>query len=74
MPARLRIALIHATPIAVDPIRQAFASGSADAETVNILDDSLSLDRAAAPGAGFRSGCWTDVDADGVLVSSGRLS
>lgn len=50
MPARPRIALIHATPIAVEPIRQAFATGWADAETVNIMDDSLSPDRAAAPG------------------------
>lgn len=41
-----RIVLIHATPVAVDPIKAAFAEGWAEAETVNILDDSLSLDRA----------------------------
>jgi aspartate/glutamate racemase len=46
--SRPRIALIHATPVAVDPIKEAFAADWPDAEPVNILDDSLSLDRAAA--------------------------
>ena len=41
-----RIALIHATPVAVDPIREALVVGWPDAEAVNILDDSLSPDRA----------------------------
>lgn len=41
---RPRIALIHATPIAMDPIRASFESGWPEAETVNLLDDSLSLD------------------------------
>lgn len=43
-----RIALIHATPISMDPIHAAFRSGWPDAETVNILEDSLSVDRAKA--------------------------
>lgn len=43
-----RIALIHATPVAIDPIRGALAEGWPDAEPVNILDDSLSTDRASA--------------------------
>jgi aspartate/glutamate racemase len=47
--SRPRIALIHATPVAVDPIRDALAAGWPDAEPVNILDDSLSPDRAATP-------------------------
>ena len=44
---RPRIALIHATPVAVDPIKQALAIGWPHAEAVNILDDSLSPDRAS---------------------------
>lgn len=40
------IALIHATAVAIDPITSAFAELWPDAETVNILDDSLSVDRA----------------------------
>ncbi|MCZ7447265.1 arylsulfatase [Agrobacterium rhizogenes] len=41
-----RIALIHATPIAVEPIKRAFAAGWPSVELVNLLDDSLSVDRA----------------------------
>lgn len=41
-----RIVLLHATPVAVDPIREAFARRWPEAETVNLLDDSLSVDRA----------------------------
>jgi aspartate/glutamate racemase len=48
MPVRPRIALIHATPVAVEPIHQALAAAWPEAQPVNILDDSLSLDRAAA--------------------------
>ena len=44
-----RVALIHATPISMEPIRAAFASGWPDARTVNILDDSLADDRAETP-------------------------
>jgi Asp/Glu/hydantoin racemase len=47
MAKKPRIALIHATPIAVDPIRLAFEAGWSDAETVDIMDYSLSPDRAA---------------------------
>jgi len=47
---RPRIALIHATPVSMDPIHAAFASGWPDARTVNILDDSLADDRAETPG------------------------
>lgn len=48
MSARPRIALIHATPVAVEPIRQVLAADWPEAEPVNILDDSLSPDRAKA--------------------------
>lgn len=46
MKSHPRIALIHATPIAMEPIRQAFESGWPEAEAVNLLEDSLSPDRA----------------------------
>jgi Asp/Glu/hydantoin racemase len=49
MRSRPRIVLIHATPVAVDPIREAFASSWPDAELANILDDSLAPDRARSP-------------------------
>ncbi|KPH10141.1 arylsulfatase [Rhizobium acidisoli] len=41
-----RITLVHATPIAMEPIRLAFASSWPDADLVNLLEDSLSPDRA----------------------------
>jgi hypothetical protein len=45
-----RIALIHATPAAVEPIRTAFAQDWPEPDLVNLLDDSLSRDRAQTPG------------------------
>src|SRR5437868_5562440 len=50
MNARPRIVLIHATPVAVEPIRHAFDQGWPEAEVVNLLEDSLSLDRAKSSG------------------------
>jgi hypothetical protein len=44
----LRIALIHATPLAVEPIQAAFGRHWPEAVRMNVLDDSLSVDRAAA--------------------------
>ena len=41
-----RIVLLHATPVAIDPIKAAFAAAWPEAELVNLLDDSLSVDRA----------------------------
>jgi Asp/Glu/Hydantoin racemase len=41
-----RIALIHATPAAIEPIRAAFAEAWPEPDLVNLLDDSLSRDRA----------------------------
>lgn len=49
MPSAPRIALIHATPIAMDPIKASFEAGWPQAQTINILEDSLSPDRADVP-------------------------
>ena len=43
-----RIALVHATPLAVEPIRAAFERHWPAARRMNLLDDSLSVDRAEA--------------------------
>lgn len=42
-----RIALIHATPLAIDPIVAAFGRLWPEARTTNLLDDSLAADLAA---------------------------
>jgi Asp/Glu/Hydantoin racemase len=42
----IRIALIHATPLAMEPITQAFGRHWPEADTVHLLEDSLSRDRA----------------------------
>lgn len=44
-----RIVLLHATPVAMQPIQTAFAERWPEAETINLLDDGLSLDRAREP-------------------------
>jgi Asp/Glu/hydantoin racemase len=41
-----RIVLLHATPVAMQPIQTAFSELWPEAETVNLLDDGLSIDRA----------------------------
>jgi len=43
-----RIVLVHAVRVAMQPIEDAFRADWPDAERVNLLDDSLSVDRAAA--------------------------
>lgn len=49
MPAKPRIVLLHATPVAMQPVQAAFRQLWPDAELVNLLDDSLSPDRAREP-------------------------
>jgi Asp/Glu/hydantoin racemase len=41
----MRIALIHATPLSIEPINAAFAQHWPEAERMHVLDDSLSRDR-----------------------------
>ena len=44
--AKPRIVLLHATPVAMAPVHAAFAQDWPEAETVNLLDDGLTIDRA----------------------------
>ena len=46
MPSGPRIVLLHATPVAIEPVQKAFAEHWPEAGLVNLLDDSLSSDRA----------------------------
>ena len=41
-----RIVLLHATPVAIEPIQTAFVQHWAEPELVNLLDDALTIDRA----------------------------
>lgn len=41
-----RIVLLHATPVAIEPVNVAMASLWPEAEAVNLLDDGLTIDRA----------------------------
>ena len=40
-----RIVLLHATPVAMSPVQEAFKRLWPEAETVNLLDDGLTIDR-----------------------------
>ncbi|MFN7753436.1 MAG: aspartate/glutamate racemase family protein [Pseudomonadota bacterium] len=46
----LRIGLIHATPLAIEPVNRALAARLPGAQAMNVLDDSLAVDRAAPGG------------------------
>ncbi|MGQ7844177.1 hypothetical protein ACUNV4_06860 [Granulosicoccus sp. 3-233] len=46
-----KVALIHATQVAIDPIHHAMRTLWPDCQAVNLLDDSLSADRAVQKGA-----------------------
>jgi Asp/Glu/hydantoin racemase len=73
-----RIALIHAVEVAVDPVAAAFAQLWPEARCTNLLEDSLSPDRAAETGAisstmSQRIGALADyavlTGADGILFT-----
>ena len=44
----MRIALIHAVPVAIQPVENAFQRHWPHAERINLLDDALSVDRSRA--------------------------
>lgn len=46
MSKKPRIVLLHGTPVAIEPIQRAFATRWPEAEAVDLLDSSLSIDRA----------------------------
>ena len=46
MSKKPRIVLLHGTPVAVEPIQRAFATRWPEAEAIDLLDASLSIDRA----------------------------
>ncbi len=46
MSKKRRVVLLHGTPVAVEPIQRAFATRWPEAEPVDLLDASLSIDRA----------------------------
>ena len=73
-----RIALIHATPVSMRPSKQAFDRLWPEADTVNLLDDSLSLDLSRAAGTLNRAiieriadlaAYAVKISADGILFS-----
>lgn len=46
MSKKPRVVLLHGTPVAIEPIQRAFAARWPEAEAVDLLDSSLSVDRA----------------------------
>jgi aspartate/glutamate racemase len=73
----MRIALIHAVPMAIAPVAAAFDALWPDAERINLLDDSLSVDRqragALTPAIAARIGALAEYakacGADGILYT-----
>ncbi|MGI4855654.1 MAG: aspartate/glutamate racemase family protein [Janthinobacterium lividum] len=72
-----RIVLLHATPVAMQPIHAAFGAHWPEAEMVNLLDDGLTIDRARETDLSPRTidrfvrfGMYgKDIGADGILVT-----
>jgi aspartate/glutamate racemase len=72
-----RIVLLHATPVAMEPVQRAFAARWPEADLVNLLDDGLSADRAREPdlseamiGRFVAFGSYgAGIGADGILVT-----
>jgi hypothetical protein len=72
-----RIVLVHAVTVAIEPVHAAFRERWPDAELVNLLDDSLARDLAAAgelsPAMHTRFGALTryalGIGADGILFT-----
>ena len=53
----MRIALIHAVPVAILPVEDAFQRHWPQAERINLLDDALSVDRNRAGASGILYTC-----------------
>jgi aspartate/glutamate racemase len=72
-----RIALIHATPVAMQPVVEAFRHGWTEVDTFNLLDDALSADlaRAGVLTAALKqriarlAAYATDIGVDGILYT-----
>ena len=72
-----RIVLIHAIEMAINPIMRAFEVHWPEVETINILDDSLSRDRAKSDALDckmmdrfLKLGDYAlSIDADGILFT-----
>ncbi len=64
MPDTVRLVLIHATRLAMDPIEETLRRDWPDAEVISILEEGLSIDR-AKPGA-------SDADLDRRIVALAR--
>ena len=77
MSKKPRIVLLHGTPVAVEPIQRSFAARWPEAELFNLLDDSLSVDRAKDHDLTTRmferfielGGYARRIGADGILVT-----
>lgn len=77
MPTTPRIVLLHATPVAMEPVQTAFKELWPTPQLVNVLDDSLSPDRASEPTLTdqmidrfVRFGRYAySIGADGILVT-----
>ncbi len=77
MGSATRIVLLHATPIAMAPVQAAFKAAWPEAETVNLLDDGLTIDRARETELSDRmiarfvafGQYGAAMDADGILVT-----
>jgi hypothetical protein len=72
-----RIALIHATPVAMPPVVEAFRQGWPEVDTMNLLDDALSTDLARRGTLDTHlmqriaalAGYATDLGIDGILYT-----
>jgi Asp/Glu/hydantoin racemase len=72
-----RIALIHATPVAMPPVTEAFRHGWPEVDTMNLLDDALStdlarrgtLDATMMQRIAALAGYATEIGVDGILFT-----
>jgi hypothetical protein len=71
----MRIALIHAVRLAMQPVEDAFRRHWPEIERMNLLDDSLSMDRARAIGCGATGILYTcSAFGDAIQAVKARLT